>query len=310
MCDSYGDVVAAISGDGDADAHYVHEYTLGSTEEEMGFYIGDWPADGQASPRDFSYLLEAPANDRKKRKRKPVNGNEPGRNDPCPCGSGKKYKKCCIDIGYVRDEDLPADLAEGPKNRTDEWIMAGAYYAGINAYGKALDCWEQAWPAVLDNLPDAVMDPDDEACTGLYNGFDFLSNWLQDVGSLIDDHVLGSIQAVQLGMEFYPAVLKRFPNMNEVIARNFEASLARLECACGKSEAAFARLQRMIEAYPQNAQGYAVLADLLSFDARTFGILPDIGQAQCLLTQALMIAKNAADWSLDLRLEDLRHWRD
>jgi len=22
-----------------------------------------------------------------------------GRNDPCPCGSGKKYKKCCIDKG-------------------------------------------------------------------------------------------------------------------------------------------------------------------------------------------------------------------
>jgi preprotein translocase subunit SecA len=22
-------------------------------------------------------------------------GNKPGRNDPCPCGSGKKYKKCC-----------------------------------------------------------------------------------------------------------------------------------------------------------------------------------------------------------------------
>lgn len=21
---------------------------------------------------------------------------EPGRNDPCPCGSGKKYKKCCL----------------------------------------------------------------------------------------------------------------------------------------------------------------------------------------------------------------------
>ncbi|MGM0668577.1 MAG: anhydro-N-acetylmuramic acid kinase [Gemmatimonadota bacterium] len=21
--------------------------------------------------------------------------DEPGRNDPCPCGSGKKYKKCC-----------------------------------------------------------------------------------------------------------------------------------------------------------------------------------------------------------------------
>ena len=24
-----------------------------------------------------------------------VKGKEIGRNDPCPCGSGKKYKKCC-----------------------------------------------------------------------------------------------------------------------------------------------------------------------------------------------------------------------
>jgi len=22
-------------------------------------------------------------------------GSKTGRNDPCPCGSGKKYKKCC-----------------------------------------------------------------------------------------------------------------------------------------------------------------------------------------------------------------------
>ena len=23
------------------------------------------------------------------------NGKKPGRNEPCACGSGKKYKKCC-----------------------------------------------------------------------------------------------------------------------------------------------------------------------------------------------------------------------
>ncbi|MEG1687865.1 MAG: SEC-C metal-binding domain-containing protein, partial [Angelakisella sp.] len=28
--------------------------------------------------------------------RRPVRvANKVGRNDPCPCGSGKKYKKCC-----------------------------------------------------------------------------------------------------------------------------------------------------------------------------------------------------------------------
>ncbi|MGM9624816.1 MAG: SEC-C metal-binding domain-containing protein, partial [Eubacteriales bacterium] len=26
---------------------------------------------------------------------KNANGEKIGRNDPCPCGSGKKYKKCC-----------------------------------------------------------------------------------------------------------------------------------------------------------------------------------------------------------------------
>jgi len=25
-----------------------------------------------------------------------VNHEKTGRNDPCPCGSGKKYKKCCL----------------------------------------------------------------------------------------------------------------------------------------------------------------------------------------------------------------------
>lgn len=30
-----------------------------------------------------------------KKSRTVVKEKEPGRNDPCPCGSGKKYKKCC-----------------------------------------------------------------------------------------------------------------------------------------------------------------------------------------------------------------------
>lgn len=28
-------------------------------------------------------------------KKQPVRKQKIGRNDPCPCGSGKKYKKCC-----------------------------------------------------------------------------------------------------------------------------------------------------------------------------------------------------------------------
>jgi hypothetical protein len=31
----------------------------------------------------------------------------PGRNDPCPCGSGKKFKKCCADT-YVAKVHPPS----------------------------------------------------------------------------------------------------------------------------------------------------------------------------------------------------------
>ncbi len=37
-----------------------------------------------------------------------------GRNQPCPCGSGVKYKKCCYKLADFRDESKPAP----PKGQT------------------------------------------------------------------------------------------------------------------------------------------------------------------------------------------------
>lgn len=31
-----------------------------------------------------------------------------GRNDPCPCGSGKKFKKCCMQTGKTEQSELDA----------------------------------------------------------------------------------------------------------------------------------------------------------------------------------------------------------
>jgi len=36
--------------------------------------------------------------------------SKPGRNDPCPCGSGKKYKKCCL----AKDEAAAAAVRPPP----------------------------------------------------------------------------------------------------------------------------------------------------------------------------------------------------
>lgn len=58
----------------DGEEHEHHEIALFARE------AGRWVYAGQAEPKGQTVRYEAP---------------KPGRNDPCPCGSGKKYKKCC-----------------------------------------------------------------------------------------------------------------------------------------------------------------------------------------------------------------------
>lgn len=47
-----------------------------------------------------------------------------GRNDPCPCGSGKKYKKCC-------------EQRLGPKRKFQASILSSGLSSGKNLEGKA-----------------------------------------------------------------------------------------------------------------------------------------------------------------------------
>jgi len=51
----------------------------------------------QASPRQDNVPEFATVLEEKQEAVKPLQSNHPkvGRNEPCPCGSGKKYKKCC-----------------------------------------------------------------------------------------------------------------------------------------------------------------------------------------------------------------------
>jgi hypothetical protein len=66
-----------------------------------------------------------------------------GRNDPCPCGSGKKYKKCCLDL------DRQAERAGG---------AALSMPGGVREAARAAESWEAdvfAVPAAFENDPAA-----------------------------------------------------------------------------------------------------------------------------------------------------------
>ena len=80
------DYVFRIRIDTEAEAQLEDTYKAEECKhEDFGGYAGH-----QAQ-------VEAGIEGSKSGPRKPIKRDQPkvGRNDPCPCGSGKKYKKCC-----------------------------------------------------------------------------------------------------------------------------------------------------------------------------------------------------------------------
>lgn len=58
-----------------------------------------------------------------------------GRNDPCPCGSGKKFKKCCAAKGETTTADLKAAIR----------MKGGVSFDPVaNAYRAIVHSWDNA----------------------------------------------------------------------------------------------------------------------------------------------------------------------
>ncbi len=72
-----------------------------------------------------------------------------GRNDPCPCGSGKKYKKCCMPLHEEARKTLPKDELQKLEERVQqreklqEDIQKGFQALMDESYGKARKLAEQ-----------------------------------------------------------------------------------------------------------------------------------------------------------------------
>lgn len=231
-------------------------------------------------------------------------GGKVGRNEPCPCGSGKKYKKYCIDQKTVPVlMDALPDAAQ--LTPADEWIDAGYYYLKEQWPYKALTCWWNGWQEVKTTCPETIHDPDSDECNRLFTSCDFFSNWLQDYQFLIEENMAFDLVIVQNGLQFCQEVAKRFPELKQISRNNLLELTAHLHLALGESAPAFSLLEQMIECQPNTAQGYVVMADLLSIDAQRFNLRPDFDRAQQLLLLALEKAADCEAWDVEVRLEDL-----
>jgi SEC-C motif/Antitoxin Xre/MbcA/ParS C-terminal toxin-binding domain len=101
-----------------------------------------------------------------------------GRNDPCPCGSGKKYKSCCQHQPVAR----PADFLWRQLRRVDDQLTHALLKHAKRLYG--YEGLEAAWEAYAGGDLDAfdIDSPHNQAFFPWY-----LYNWRADAAAVEDD---------------------------------------------------------------------------------------------------------------------------
>ncbi len=75
---------------------------------------------------------------------------KPGRNDPCPCGSGKKYKQCCLKTEQIQPEDefLWRRIRRAIEGLPAQLLGFGSSYFGQEALLEAWDEFMSPWDDV------------------------------------------------------------------------------------------------------------------------------------------------------------------
>ena len=116
-----------------------------------------------------------------------------GRNDPCPCGSGKKYKRCCLD----RDRSGPATTREERASALSRLTQFAEERLGLEedvAYEEFYGRWEDR----VDELDDDWTQLSDAA-------FDmwFLFDYRMDAGGRVVDLFLAGDPPLGAGERAY-----------------------------------------------------------------------------------------------------------
>ncbi len=307
--------------------------TFGKTEDEMSSFVSRWGDEEEPDARETEQeLLGILTEDIEPGWDEDYDESEDyiesyvrtekkiGRNDPCPCGSGKKYKKCCLNGPAKPLPAPPMQVAppaipfkENPvqdEHRTaNDWMMAGYLHMENDSYYKAFQCWKRCWNEMKLLLPSTLTNPYDAEKTGIFEGYDSLGDWLQDFESLLSERSIKDVAVAGFSVEYFHELLTRFPKMSDNMKSNIKADLARSTALLERREEAVSLLQSMIAENPKDAQPYVVLSEMHSDDAATYGFKLDLPRAIEFLDSALKHAEDCADYDVTVRLENLRQWK-
>ncbi|MFN2340131.1 MAG: SEC-C metal-binding domain-containing protein [Halanaerobium sp.] len=214
-----------------------------------------------------------------------------GRNDTCPCGSGKKYKNCCIDkkdLNIKRDKELA------------EKIIQGYNLAAVNRCADACDIWLDVWNYLKKRFGPNGFKNIDRASED-FKGDVYLSSWIGDLEMHLHNAGLKNKDYFKKRINFCQDIFQSLPKSDEEIIRNMKRAEAASYFYLGDIEKGDQKFQQLITEYPNWAWGYIGWGDIYGI-AR---VVPDPEKAEKIYRMAFDAELEEKEDSLDYLEERL-----
>ena len=199
----------------------------------------------------------------------PSTGSPVGRNDPCPCGSGKKFKNCCLGKSVAG----AAPVLRAPRDH-------GSY--------------AEIWSRLRGHLTPDVTTLDDIRTIdgGVMDPYGLVFEYVE----ALENAAREEPGAAADGVEFCSFVLQQFRGEDDQFRENLRAYLGSFHYLAGEPARGEEVLRGLIADRPHRSIGYAYLADAL-LDPR---------QGVEVLREALAYpVEDAADYDMAPRLKEL-----
>lgn len=211
-----------------------------------------------------------------------------GRNDPCPCGSGLKFKKCCLN---------KPQAVSGPienANEPDALIVEGYDLLDQGDEAGACAVWLMMWEALKARItPDMKSIGDAET---LFGDDLSLSDWAQDVETELANAALDNPAFHEKRVRFGREFIRTFPRSGDLV-KLMKLAVADSLFQLGRKTEAEEEYKRMVVEYPKYPWSYIHWGDFYAGD--------DNKKAEELYRKALGLSRDE-DTVIQERIRDLK----
>ncbi len=169
-----------------------------------------------------------------------------GRNDPCPCGSGKKYKKCCIDKPLVSKADGTVTVMDDQtlQAKTNLEQGYGCFYSGKEE--EALQYWQPLWD---DYVKDELLSTPLKDFDAHVPSHEFMANWFIEYPMVLQNKIRGDAGCGEQLLQYCDSMLKNGKGIGPELKEQIELARAAALSSLGRSEEADQEYERLSKIY-------------------------------------------------------------